>query len=461
LSFVDVGSFFVDSLDVPKKMKDVKAIQLRTAQQAAKATFKQVSSAFVAVRRSREALAKATAQRRKVANKASAAVCALKQAEHKSIHAECEWSCVSSQEEGRRLEQDELECKVSECETTKAAAEVKELQLKQRREKLKEAIPLARETAKFARAAEKEAIAERQAVQAQFSKVERAQSKMEDLITSATESLKAEEYDANQVQMAYVGVKKKVGNLPDCKEAASAAAKSYEDACNIARSSEERLSETFKASERQLVIVSEDGKATGDGIVDAPVESLRCLRTAVDTLKTSLDTMAIRQAELECADDDLNETYSRLTECGVSVAVARQRNSVSSGGSPEKNRRAAERTYKSWEKQIKVVEQGQAKAQQLAEAAWEEMSQLVQKTLEAGNAFADSFVPSEEKSPPMSQVRSAQHSTRASFRQVSSVAIAVRKAREGWVKAAAQRRKTVQKESAALLANAEAGSVMN
>jgi len=89
------------------------------------------------------------------------------------------------------------------------------------------------------------------------------------------------------------------------------------------------------------------------------------------------------------------------------------------------------------------------------------MSQLVQKTLEAGNAFADSFVPSEEKTPPMGQVRSAQHSTRASFRQVSSAAIAVRKAREGWVKAATQRRKAVQKESAALLANAEAGAVVN
>ena len=37
-------------------------------------------------------------------------------------------------------------------------------------------------------------------------------------------------------------------HLPDCKEAAEAAAKSYDDACNIARSAEERLSEAFKAS---------------------------------------------------------------------------------------------------------------------------------------------------------------------------------------------------------------------
>jgi hypothetical protein len=274
---------------------------------------------------------------------------------------------------------------------------------------------------------------------------------MENLKSSAVESLKAEEYDANQVQMAYEGVKRKVGNLEDCREAAAVAAKTYEDACITARSAEERLSEAFKACDRQLAIVDDEGHAVGEnGIVDVPVEGLRKLQSAVADLRKSLDTMAIRQAELECADDDLDETYARLTEAGVELAHARARCASNSGPC-----RAADRNYKSWEKKIKSAESLQAKQQQLAETAWEEMSQFVQSIHEAGIAFVESFQPNEVKNPLMGAVRSVQQSARASFRQISSSAIAVRRAREGWLKAATQRRKTVQKQSASTLAHAE------
>lgn len=123
----------------------------------------------------------------------------------------------------------------------------------------------------------------------------------------------------------------------------------------------------------------------------------------------------------------------------------------------QKNFRAAEKMWKQCEKMNQHALELQANAQKHAEAAWEEMSQGVQASLEVGGAFAEALEPSESKAPPIMKVKAVQQAARASFRQVSSAAIAVRRAREGWVKAAGQRRKTIQKESAAMVALAEAG----
>jgi len=462
-AFVDGGVAFAETLEAARG-QSLKMAEVRACQHAAKTAFRQVASAFIGVRRAREALAKVGGQRRKAMHKATAASSLLKQAEHKTSSAECSYACASGQEETRRAEFDTVETQVSVTEVQRNEAECKEVQLKMQREDLKVAIPLAKEAAKVARVIEKEATAEREKVKGKSSKVLRAQSKMEDLMTSAVEKLKSEEYNTRQHEMAYEGIKrtgsKTVLYLPDCKEAATAASKTYDEACTVARSSEEKLSEAFKASLPQLVMVDEEGRAAGEGIVDVPVEKLTVVKTAIGILQSSLDTMAIRQAELECADEDLNEAFARLTESGVALAHARARCASSPSDGPlTKSFRATERTWKAAEKMAKQIEEFQAKAQLLSEGAWEEMSQGVQAASEAGIAFAEAFEPSEARKPLLGQVTNAQHTTRRAFRQVSSAAIAVRRAREGWVKAAGQRRKTLQKESAAMIAHAEAGNL--
>lgn len=458
-SFRSAGASFAESFEAHGK--DVKVFQVRASQQTAMTAFRQVSSSFINVRRAREALAKAHAQRRKVMHKASIALAALKQAQHKTSSADVSYALQSSQEESRGTDLAAIESQAAASEGVREALDLKEAELKKQREELKTGIPLAKEAARAARGAEREAVAERQTVQNQVSKVQRSQSKMEDLMQSAVDKLTGEEYNTRQHEIALNCTKKKVGilHLPDCQEAAAAAAKTYPEACTLARSSEEKLSEAFKACQESLTIFDEEGRATGDSVVDVPVDKLADVKAAMGSLQTSLDTMAIRQCELECAQDDLSESLARLTEAGVANAVARSRCESVAKKDPvlEKNSRAAEKTMKQSEKVFRHAEQLQVQAQQAAEKAWEEMSSAVAVSLEVGTSFIESFLPNADKKPLIGQVKAAQCASQKSFRQVSSAAIAVRRSREGWVKAATQVRKTVQKESAAMVAHAEAG----
>merc|ERR1719253_1141066 len=214
----------------------MKVYEVQASQQAVKKAFRQVSSLFISVRRARETLAKATTQRRKAMSKQAAAMASLKLAQHKTASAECHYALSSTQEETRRVDLEAIEGQASAAEVAREEAELKEAALKKHREDLKAGIPLAKEAAKAARVAEKEAIEERKTVQAQYTKVERSQTKMEDLMKSAVEKLKSEEYNTRQHEIALNCLKKKVGilHLPDCKEAAAAAAQTYAEACNVA-----------------------------------------------------------------------------------------------------------------------------------------------------------------------------------------------------------------------------------
>merc|ERR1712060_309510 len=96
------------------------------------------------------------------------------------------------------------------CESALVEAEMQQNQAmvalvssRQKRDELKAEASLAREARRPARIAAKEATTERQAVLAEFMKVEKAQVKMEEAKSSAVDRLKKEAYDANQVEHAY------------------------------------------------------------------------------------------------------------------------------------------------------------------------------------------------------------------------------------------------------------------
>merc|ERR1719160_14888 len=81
-AFVESGVAFAESFDAaPSKDLKVLAYHVKSAQQATKVAFRQVNSALIGVRRAREALTKAAAQRRKAQHKSSAAMSSLKLAE--------------------------------------------------------------------------------------------------------------------------------------------------------------------------------------------------------------------------------------------------------------------------------------------------------------------------------------------------------------------------------------------
>eukprot|EP00928_Gymnodinium_smaydae_P000998 TRINITY_DN10374_c0_g1_i1.p1 TRINITY_DN10374_c0_g1~~TRINITY_DN10374_c0_g1_i1.p1 ORF type:complete len:1481 (-),score=517.39 TRINITY_DN10374_c0_g1_i1:693-4844(-) len=435
--------------------KQVKMEQIRTIQHAVKSTFRQLASASQSLRKARDAWVKAGAARRKAMQKAAAAAAASGEASRSLAALERDVAAAFEHVEQRRKELHDVEKACADADAERAAAELEETQRRSRKEELKQMLPLVKEAIKVARAAEKEACGERQAVQAECSKTEKAKLRMEEAKRSAVESLQAEVYDARQVELAYQGKKKGV-NIQESREAAVAAAKACDDAHATARAAEERLSKAFAEVQTQLAIVDSSGNAVGDeGVVDAPLQTLEAARAAAAQLSTALDTMAIGQAELECADEDLAQADVRLTEAELALA------SLSSAGStPDaraaKARRAAEKELRSWEKERQKAEEDQGNAKQKAEEIWADMASVVQVCAEAGYALAESFVRAQgRQSVKMEQVRLAQTGAKSVFRQLSVAATSVRKAREGWVKAAVLRRKAMQRERAAVIAEAE------
>jgi len=106
------------------------------------------------------------------------------------------------------LARDAKETELAAAVTARASAEAEEVESKQKRVELKEAVVVAREALKVACRSEREAAAERQALHAMYSKVEKAQLLMEEAKNSATQILQAEEYDAGQVERAFEHTRK-------------------------------------------------------------------------------------------------------------------------------------------------------------------------------------------------------------------------------------------------------------
>jgi len=97
----------------------------------------------------------------------------------------------------------ECEGKLAELENKRDVLNLEEAELKCRRDELKASLVLAKEAVKLSRAAQREATLEQQMLHKSCSKVQRAQMDMEEAMDSAVRELKAEEYDAGQVEHAY------------------------------------------------------------------------------------------------------------------------------------------------------------------------------------------------------------------------------------------------------------------
>lgn len=201
-ALAEAGLSFVESFGKTQS-RPVKVDQVKAAQSAARAAFRQLQSSSTAVKKSREAHCKATTLRRKAAQRFLAGVTAESEAAKWLGAAEHEYSEAAAEEEAKRGERGLREADLAAAEGARGAAEMEEAETKRRRDELKAAQPGMKELVRVARAAEKEAALERQALHAACSKVEKAQLQLEEAKNSAVQTLKAEEYDTKQVEQAY------------------------------------------------------------------------------------------------------------------------------------------------------------------------------------------------------------------------------------------------------------------
>eukprot|EP00439_Symbiodinium_sp_Y106_P064805 s1451_g10.t1 len=206
-NFVEAGMWFAESLQKTQK-RPVRMDQVKAVQSTVKAAFRQLPKAWQAVRSAREAQAKVGAQRRKVALRRATAVQTKAEAEATVQSASSEQKEAEAEEAQLRSERSARESDLAAAEAARQTAHQREVDMKRRRDELKDfkccaQQPAARDAVKAARAAEREADAERKALHARAEKREKEQELLEEAKSTAVRQLKNEAYDANQVELAY------------------------------------------------------------------------------------------------------------------------------------------------------------------------------------------------------------------------------------------------------------------
>jgi len=176
---LDAGLALVDSFQKTQG-RPVRVDQVKAAQSAAKAGFRQLYSMWQSTKRSRDNGVKMIGSRRKALQKASSTAYAELEAQKSAAEADRDHAQVQEEEQAQVAQRTEKENELTNAEALRAAAEAEETEMKQRRDDLKAARPVAQEAVRLAKAAEKEATLERQALHAKCSKVEKEQMRMEE-----------------------------------------------------------------------------------------------------------------------------------------------------------------------------------------------------------------------------------------------------------------------------------------
>jgi len=211
-TFVDMGTSFTESFQKTESRK-VQKEQVKFTQVTANRFFRQISSALKQWKSLQDGMAKTVLSRRKALHKFHAAVGAAAESEKALAGVEREFATTFQEAQERRRELTEREADLAAGESARDAADLDDRESKRKRDELRSALlPAAKEAVKSAQRAEKEATAERHGLHNACSKVEKHMTQMEDSMNSAIATLKAEDYDSQQVEKAYLKENKKVAS---------------------------------------------------------------------------------------------------------------------------------------------------------------------------------------------------------------------------------------------------------
>eukprot|EP00435_Cladocopium_sp_Y103_P062515 s1151_g24.t1 len=201
-TFVEAGMLFAESLQKTQK-RPVKMEQVKAVQSSVKGAFRQLPKAWQAVKSSQEAQCKAGLQRRKASSRLAAVTLSKTEAESQVEAQQKEHQQAEADESQVRGERCTRESELAAAEEMRQIVDAEEAEAKKQREELKASQSALKEALKAAKSQEREADNERKALHARASKREKEQEMLEEAKNTAVKHLKAEEYDARQVEQAY------------------------------------------------------------------------------------------------------------------------------------------------------------------------------------------------------------------------------------------------------------------
>jgi len=201
-NFVEAGMWFAESLQKTQK-RPVKMEQVKGIQSTMKGAFRQLPKAWQMVKGSKEVLSKAGLQRRKASSRLAAVTLAKVEAESQVEAQQKEHQHAEGDESHVRGERCARESELATAEELRQAVDAEEAEAKKRREELKATQVGLKDALKAAKSQEREADNERKALHARASKREKEREMLEEAKNTAVKHLKAEEYDARQVEQAY------------------------------------------------------------------------------------------------------------------------------------------------------------------------------------------------------------------------------------------------------------------
>eukprot|EP00930_Biecheleria_cincta_P051242 TRINITY_DN3639_c0_g1_i1.p1 TRINITY_DN3639_c0_g1~~TRINITY_DN3639_c0_g1_i1.p1 ORF type:complete len:476 (+),score=103.30 TRINITY_DN3639_c0_g1_i1:175-1602(+) len=256
------------------------------------------------------------------------------------------------------------------------------------------------------------------------------------------------------------------------RAASELASNTTSDIIQSASSAEESFKVLLADAETQLTIVDDQGRAANNGAVDACADRLQKARSHFAKVKAAMDTCSARQEEYERAVEELasgsanSDTAQPSSPIASSQLVPEERStprrlganpSAEDEGTPRRQEGTPRRRGPDGQEREQLrQEQALLRIQQHAESCRESVLQAVQKFVEAGNWFVESFVKTQTRTVKMPQVKAAQSSARAAFRGLVSSWQMVTKTREAQSKASSARRKANAKAAAAAACRDEA-----
>jgi len=206
---VQAGMGFADAFEKTQR-RSVGKDQVKAAQKKAKASFRQLSSAWQPLKKGFDGWAKALGSHRKAVQKVCSAAVTLAGADKWLADCERDHSEAKAEEERCSKARADSEAAVDSAKAALDAVEAEDVRQRRRRDELKSSITKAKQEVKSVQSLEKEARQARRTENNEYVKVEQAHLDMEDAKSSAIKNLQEEKYDADQVNQAYE-LKRKFG----------------------------------------------------------------------------------------------------------------------------------------------------------------------------------------------------------------------------------------------------------
>lgn len=203
-TLVEAGLAFAEELQALK----VRSKALEAARQSAAASFRQFSAAWQAARRLREPWRRALGLRRRPAREALLEAAASAAACRRAAEEEKEHAAAEAEVRARQAKREACEVEVEAARALRDAAEADEAMWRRRRDELRVALGSTYLALLRSSAAVQGAASEQEALRAWCTRNDNLQMRMESNATSAVEVLRAEQYNAKQVEEAYQAKKK-------------------------------------------------------------------------------------------------------------------------------------------------------------------------------------------------------------------------------------------------------------